>query len=116
MAYRAKLSAAFVDELTDLVRRTRVLNVMLADNIMEPGYLRDALPRLGPVRLLRAEGEPDHRAEYPGGGRPVGRAVRGPGRRDRRRGRPAFRQLLGELTRAGLAIRLGGRYHVPPSR
>jgi ribosomal peptide maturation radical SAM protein 1 len=46
MAYRAKPSAAFVDELTDLVRRTRVLNVMVADNILEPDYLRDALPRL----------------------------------------------------------------------
>jgi ribosomal peptide maturation radical SAM protein 1 len=46
MAFRAKSSAAFVDELTDLVHRHRVLNVMMADNILEPDYLRDALPRL----------------------------------------------------------------------
>jgi ribosomal peptide maturation radical SAM protein 1 len=46
MAFRAKSSAAFVDELTDLVHRNRVLNVMMADNILEPDYLRDALPRL----------------------------------------------------------------------
>jgi ribosomal peptide maturation radical SAM protein 1 len=46
MAFRAKPAAAFVDELSDLVRRSKVLNVMMADNILEPGYLRDALPRL----------------------------------------------------------------------
>jgi ribosomal peptide maturation radical SAM protein 1 len=46
MAYRAKPSAAFVDELTELVTRHRMLNIMMADNILEPGYLRDALPRL----------------------------------------------------------------------
>lgn len=46
MAFRAKPSAKFVDELSDLVDRHKVLNVMMADNILEPDYLRAALPRL----------------------------------------------------------------------
>uniref|UniRef100_UPI003F49808B RiPP maturation radical SAM C-methyltransferase n=1 Tax=Actinomadura sp. CA-154981 TaxID=3240037 RepID=UPI003F49808B len=46
MAFRAKPPRTFVAELDDLVRRHRVLDVMVVDNILDPAYLREVLPEL----------------------------------------------------------------------
>jgi ribosomal peptide maturation radical SAM protein 1 len=46
MAFRAKPSGAFSAELDRLIRRHRTLDVMVVDNILEPGYLRTVLPDL----------------------------------------------------------------------
>lgn len=46
MAFRAKPSGTFSAELDRLVRRHRTLDVMVVDNILEPGYLRTVLPGL----------------------------------------------------------------------
>lgn len=47
MAFRAKPPEVFVAEVEHLVRRHRVLDVTVVDNILEPRYLREALPSLG---------------------------------------------------------------------
>ena len=46
MAFRAKPPGAFSAELDRLVRRHKTLDVMVVDNILEPGYLRTVLPDL----------------------------------------------------------------------
>jgi ribosomal peptide maturation radical SAM protein 1 len=46
MTFRAKAPESFVAELDHLVRRHKVLDVTVVDNILEPGYLRTALPDL----------------------------------------------------------------------
>jgi ribosomal peptide maturation radical SAM protein 1 len=46
MAYRAKAPETFTGELDRLVRRHKVLDIVVVDNILEPGYLRTALPDL----------------------------------------------------------------------
>jgi len=46
MAFRAKPPESFVAELDHLVRRHRVLDITVVDNILEPTYLRTALPEL----------------------------------------------------------------------
>jgi ribosomal peptide maturation radical SAM protein 1 len=44
--FRSKPADRFWDELTHLVQRHRVLDVMTADNIMDMAYYRDLLPRM----------------------------------------------------------------------
>lgn len=46
MTFRAKPAEAFVAELSDLVARHAVLDIVVVDNILEPSYLRTALPEL----------------------------------------------------------------------
>ncbi len=46
MTFRAKPPEVFVAKLDHLVRRHQTLDVMVVDNILEPGYLRSALPDL----------------------------------------------------------------------
>lgn len=46
MTFRAKPPETFAAELEHLVREHRVLDVTTVDNILEPGYLRSALPDL----------------------------------------------------------------------
>ncbi|ALG09467.1 hypothetical protein AOZ06_23430 [Kibdelosporangium phytohabitans] len=46
MAFRAKPPDTFAAEVHDLVREHRVLDVMVVDNILDPSYLRTALPDL----------------------------------------------------------------------
>jgi len=46
MTFRAKPAERFVAELSDLVARHAVLDVVVVDNILEPRYLRTALPDL----------------------------------------------------------------------
>ncbi|RSM87873.1 RiPP maturation radical SAM protein 1 [Kibdelosporangium aridum] len=46
MAFRAKPAVTFVAEVDGLVRQHQVLDVMVVDNILAPGYLRTALPEL----------------------------------------------------------------------
>ena len=46
MAFRAKPAATFVDDLAELVRRHRILDVVMVDNIMDHAYFGDLLPRL----------------------------------------------------------------------
>jgi ribosomal peptide maturation radical SAM protein 1 len=46
MAFRAKPPESFVAELDHLVRRHQVLDVTVVDNILEPTYLRTALPEV----------------------------------------------------------------------
>ena len=46
MAFRAKPPAVFIDEVEYLVRRHKVLDLTVVDNILEPRYLREALPEL----------------------------------------------------------------------
>jgi ribosomal peptide maturation radical SAM protein 1 len=46
MAFRAKAPSVFLAEIDHLVRRHRVLDVTVVDNILEPRYLRETLPEL----------------------------------------------------------------------
>lgn len=46
MTFRAKPPETFVTEVSDLVARHSVLDVVTVDNILDPGYLRTALPEL----------------------------------------------------------------------
>lgn len=46
MQFRAKPATDFVGELTELVSRHQVLDVIVVDNIIDVGYLRTALPDL----------------------------------------------------------------------
>jgi ribosomal peptide maturation radical SAM protein 1 len=46
MTFRAKQPETFVAEVEHLVRRHRVLDIVTVDNILEPNYLRTALPAL----------------------------------------------------------------------
>jgi ribosomal peptide maturation radical SAM protein 1 len=46
MAFRAKPSGTFTAELGGLIRRHKTLDVVVVDNILEPGYLRTVLPDL----------------------------------------------------------------------
>jgi ribosomal peptide maturation radical SAM protein 1 len=46
MTFRAKPAEVFVAELSELLREHQVLDVMVVDNILEPGYVRTALPAL----------------------------------------------------------------------
>jgi ribosomal peptide maturation radical SAM protein 1 len=51
MRFRSKPSDRMYDEIIDAVTRTRVLDVSLADNILDMAYLRDLLPRLAEADL-----------------------------------------------------------------
>lgn len=57
MAFRGKRPEVFLDEIMSLVRRHRVLDVVVVDNIMEMGYLGSLLPAL-------AEADCDLRIHY----------------------------------------------------
>lgn len=46
MAFRAKAPETFTGELEHFVRRHKVLDIVVVDNILEPGYLRTVLPDL----------------------------------------------------------------------
>jgi ribosomal peptide maturation radical SAM protein 1 len=46
MEFRGKPPEAFLDEITTLVRRHRVLDVIVVDNIIEMGYLNSLMPAL----------------------------------------------------------------------
>jgi ribosomal peptide maturation radical SAM protein 1 len=46
MTFRAKPAPVFVAEVDDLVSRHKVMDIMVVDNILEPAYLRTALPDL----------------------------------------------------------------------
>ncbi|MEV3960359.1 RiPP maturation radical SAM C-methyltransferase [Nocardia sp. NPDC050193] len=46
MTYRAKEPSRFVAELENMVRRHRVLDVTVVDNILDVSYLRSALPEI----------------------------------------------------------------------
>ncbi|MFJ5306870.1 RiPP maturation radical SAM C-methyltransferase [Streptomyces sp. NPDC088350] len=46
MEFRSKSPDRFVDELIEMTERHRVLNVAVADNILDMTYLRSAVPRL----------------------------------------------------------------------
>ncbi|MER5432463.1 RiPP maturation radical SAM C-methyltransferase [Streptomyces sp. NPDC002588] len=46
MEFRSKSPDRFVDELLEMSERHRVLNVAVADNILDMAYLRSAVPRL----------------------------------------------------------------------
>ncbi|WP_172385401.1 RiPP maturation radical SAM C-methyltransferase [Streptomyces sp. MNP-20] len=57
MEFRSKSPDRFVDELLAMTERYRVLNVAVADNILDMAYLRSVVPRL-------AEAECDLRVSY----------------------------------------------------
>ncbi|MEV0442217.1 RiPP maturation radical SAM C-methyltransferase [Streptomyces spectabilis] len=57
MEFRSKSPDRFVDELLAMTERHRVLNVAVADNILDMAYLRSVVPRL-------AESECDLRISY----------------------------------------------------
>ncbi|MFI8930731.1 RiPP maturation radical SAM C-methyltransferase [Streptomyces sp. NPDC053474] len=46
MQFRSKRPEVFFDEITDLVARHRVLDVVVVDNILDMGYLTSLLPRI----------------------------------------------------------------------
>ncbi|MFI9586804.1 RiPP maturation radical SAM C-methyltransferase [Streptomyces sp. NPDC052236] len=46
MQYRSKSPDAFYEEIMDLARRHRVLDMYLVDNILDMGYLTTVLPRI----------------------------------------------------------------------
>ncbi|MGN9914126.1 RiPP maturation radical SAM C-methyltransferase [Phytohabitans sp. LJ34] len=46
MAFRSKSPVRFFDEIEDLVRRHKVLDVVVVDNIMDMSYVTSLLPRL----------------------------------------------------------------------
>ncbi|QNP75337.1 RiPP maturation radical SAM protein 1 [Streptomyces roseirectus] len=46
MQFRSKDPGAFFDEIVDLVRRHRILDMYVVDNILDMGYLSSLLPRI----------------------------------------------------------------------
>ncbi|MEV5650996.1 RiPP maturation radical SAM C-methyltransferase [Nocardia sp. NPDC052254] len=51
MSYRAKQPAAFVTELDHIVRKHKVLDVTVVDNILDVSYLRTALPAIAETNV-----------------------------------------------------------------